>query len=96
MAFFLLTGAGHRSEKLGSMSKRVIVVCAACSQPAQICQDPWREAQVVGAAADAGCGDRTCQQDRQDGMGHDGQGRALQGTCRTHGVNEIAPTSGTM
>ena len=34
--------------------------------------------------------DRACQQDRPDGLGDDGQGRELQGTRRTCGVNEIA------
>src|SRR5205809_4479221 len=29
-------------------------------------------------------------------VGHDGQRCSLQGTCRTCGVNEIAPTSGVM
>ncbi|MGI8851706.1 MAG: transposase [Methyloceanibacter sp.] len=28
---------------------------------------------------------------RQNGLGHDGQGRALQGTRRACGVNEVAP-----
>jgi hypothetical protein len=34
---------------------------------------------------------RACQQDRPDGMGNDGQGRALQGARRACGINEIAP-----
>ena len=34
---------------------------------------------------------RTCQQDCADGLGHDGQGRALQRTHRACAVNEIAP-----
>ena len=33
---------------------------------------------------------RACQQDRQNGLGHDGQGRAIQRTRRTRGVIEIA------
>ena len=32
-----------------------------------------------------------CQQDCADGLGHDGQGRALQATRRAGSVNEIAP-----
>jgi hypothetical protein len=28
---------------------------------------------------------------RENGLGHDGQGRAIQGTSRACGVNEIAP-----
>jgi hypothetical protein len=31
------------------------------------------------------------RQDCADGLGHDGQGRALQATRRTCAVNEIAP-----
>ena len=46
---------------------------------------------IVGAAADQGRRHRACQQDRADGLGHDGQGRAIQGTRRACGVNEIAP-----
>ena len=46
---------------------------------------------IVGQAADKGCGDRARQQDRPDGLGDDGQGRALQGTRRACGINEIAP-----
>ena len=34
---------------------------------------------------------RDRQQDRKNGVGHDGQGGSLQGTRRTGGVNEIAP-----
>jgi|SRR5262249_7756854 len=49
---------------------------------------PWLTALL--APADQGRGDRARQQARQDGVGHDGQGRALQGTGRTCGVNEIA------
>jgi transposase len=37
------------------------------------------------------CGHRSRQQDRQNGLGHDGKGRAIQGTRCARGVNEIAP-----
>jgi len=37
-----------------------------------------------------GCRHRTRQQDRQNGLGHDGQGRVLQRTRRACDVNEIA------
>ena len=40
---------------------------------------------------DQGRRHRARQQDRQNGLGHDGQGRTLQGTRRACGVNEIAP-----
>src|SRR5262249_55891148 len=45
---------------------------------------------VVGAAAHEGRRGRARQQDRKNGMGHDRQGRTLQGTRRTGGVSEIA------
>src|SRR5664279_2426227 len=61
-----------------------------------LCQDPWHQASalahgIVGAASDEGRRHRACQQDRADGLGYDGQKRALQRTRRTCGVNEIAP-----
>jgi hypothetical protein len=61
-----------------------------------LCQDPWHQASALahstaGAAADEGRRHRARQQDRPDGLGNDGQGRALQGTSRACGVNEIAP-----
>ena len=48
----------------------------------RLCQDPpYRTPtvahRIVSAAADQGCRDRTRQQDRQNGLGHDGQGRTL-------------------
>jgi hypothetical protein len=42
--------------------------------------------RVAGPAADQGRRDRPGEQDRQNGVGHDGQGRALQGTRRAGGV----------
>src|ERR1700692_4354596 len=46
---------------------------------------------IVGAATDQGCCYRARQQARANGLGHDGQGRAIQGTRRACAVNEIAP-----
>ena len=46
---------------------------------------------LAGATADQGCGYRACQQARANGLGHDGQGRAIQGTRCACGINEIAP-----
>ena len=62
-----------------------------------LCQDPRYKASalahgIAGAATHEGRGHRARQQDRQDGVGDDGQGRRLQRTSRTRGVNEIAPT----
>ena len=45
---------------------------------------------IVSAAADQGRRHRARQQDRQNGLGDDGQGRALQRTRRACGVNQIA------
>ena len=61
-----------------------------------LCQDPWHKASalaygIIGAAADQGRRHRARQQDRQNGLGHDGQRRVLQGTRRPCGVNEVAP-----
>jgi hypothetical protein len=43
------------------------------------------------AAPDQGRRDRACQEDCTNGVGHDGQRRAIQATRRACGVNEIAP-----
>jgi hypothetical protein len=47
--------------------------------------------RVADAATHEGRGHRTSQQDRQDGVGDDGQGGTLQRTSRTRGLNEITP-----
>ena len=52
---------------------------------------PWAH-RVADAATHQGRSHRARKQDRQDGVGDDGQGRTLQRTSRTRGVNEIAPT----
>ena len=46
---------------------------------------------VANAATHEGRGYRTRQQNRKDGVGNDGQGRTLQRTSRTRGLNEITP-----
>ena len=51
---------------------------------------------AVGQATDKGGCHCTRQQDRAHGMGNDRQRRALQGTCRLGGMNEIAPVIGVM
>jgi len=50
-----------------------------------------RYAKIHGTNIAQGCGYCACQQARANGLGHDGQGRAIQGTRRACGVNEIAP-----
>ena len=45
---------------------------------------PWLAA-LLAQAANEGRGYRACQQDRPNGLGHDGQGRAIQGTRRACG-----------
>ena len=62
-----------------------------------LCQNPRYKASalahgIAGAATHEGRGHRARQQDRQDGVGHDGQGRSAARTGRTRGVNEIPPT----
>ena len=64
-------------------------------------EDPRRRTsalahRIVGMAVHEGRRRRTRQQDSQNGMGHDGQGRALQRTGRTCSVNAIAPHLGVM
>ena len=54
---------------------------------------PWL-ARAARAPADEGRRNRARQQDRAHGLGHDGQGRALQGTHRTRpmrATGEVAP-----
>ena len=51
---------------------------------------PWLYS-IAGAAPHQGRRHRACQQDRPDGMGDHGQGRAREGTRRACGINEIAP-----
>ena len=51
---------------------------------------------IAGAEADQGRRHRPRQQDRQNGLGHDGQGRTLQGTRRACGGTRSRRTSGVM
>ena len=60
-----------------------------------LCQDPRHQASalahgIVGTAANQDRRHRTGQQDGAHGLGHDGQGRTLQGARRACGVNQIA------
>ena len=59
------------------------------TKPEQVGQQA-QQSQANAAAHQGRC-HRACQQDRADGLGHDGQGRAIQGTRRACGINEIAP-----
>ena len=68
-------------DKLGSISKQAIAICAACRRAGRhpLCQDPWHQTLalaygLVGATAHQGGRDRACQQDRKNGVGHNGQG----------------------
>src|SRR5262249_27003642 len=63
--------------------------------------NPWHQTSalahcIVSAPAHQGRCDRACQQVRKNDVGRDGQERALSGTCRARGVNEVALTSGVM
>jgi len=90
-------------DKLGSISKQGdrylrSLFTAGSTRRDPICQAPWHKASALaygidGSAADQGRRHRARQQDRQNGLGHDGQGRALQGTRRACGVNEVAPVT---
>jgi transposase len=51
---------------------------------------PWLTALLARRPTKV-CGYRARQQDRADGLGHDGQGRAIKRTRRACAVNEIAP-----
>jgi hypothetical protein len=53
---------------------------------------PWLTALLARRPTQGGC-NRARQQDRTNGLGHDGEGRALQGTRRARSVNEIAPVA---
>jgi transposase len=71
-------------ERLGNISKRgdrylrsLFTAGALSGDP--LCQDPWHRApamahRTIGPATHQGCGNCARQQDRQDGVGHDGQG----------------------
>jgi hypothetical protein len=83
----------------GNITSKVTAICAACSWPAHFLSSatPRSMAQtsalaygVAGQAADQGCGNRARQQDRADGLRHDGDGRAIQRISRACAINEIA------
>jgi transposase len=84
-------------EKLGGISKQgdryLRSLFTAGALPLR--QNPRHQAPAVahgfvGAATDEGRRHRARQQNRQNGLGDHGQGRALQRTRRTRGVTEIA------
>ena len=91
--------SGGKDSSAASASE-AIAICAACSRLEHSPSSAMRRSMAPGigrgshrccAAAHQGRRHRARQQDRADGLGHDGQGRALQGTRRASGVNEIAP-----
>ena len=95
-------GSAQAAARTGSAvsANKVTAICATCSWPARspLSAMPRSTAPsmavahgIAGAAADEDRRHRACQQDRQNGLGDDGQGRALQATRRACGVNEIAP-----
>ena len=53
---------------------------------------PWLTSLLCRRPTKVRC-HRARQQDRAHGLGHDGEGRTLQGTRRPRGVNETAPVS---
>jgi hypothetical protein len=79
-------------DRLGSISNQgdryLLPGRRACHHA--LCQDSWHQASVLahgiaGAAVAQGCCYRACQQDRADGLGHDDQRRALEGTMPSTG-----------
>jgi Transposase IS116/IS110/IS902 family len=67
----------------------------------QIRQDPWHRTpsmalSVAGPATSQGCRRRLGEQDRQNGLGHDGQGRAIQGACPVGGMIGLRRRPGVM
>ena len=85
--------AWQHQQTRRSLSAQLVYDRRACRDP--LCENPWHQAstlayRLVGASAHQGRCHRARQQDRADGVGDDGQGRALQRTCRTRGVTKIA------
>jgi len=86
-------------ERLGSISKqgdRALPFCGRSTRPHSLCQDPWHRASalahgVTRSTPDQGRLHRARQQDCGNGLGYDGQGGALQTTCSTCALNDIAP-----
>jgi len=88
-------------NRLGNISKQgdrylPRPVCGRCAFCHPLRQDPWHQTSalahgVAGTASDKGCRNSARQQDCANGLGHDGQGRAIQGTRRACAINEIAP-----
>ena len=76
-------------------ANKAIAICAACSRlaplPSSVMPRSKEPSIDLGSQHCWLGGDRTGEQDRQNGVGHDGQGRALQGTRRASGVTEIRP-----
>ena len=84
---------------LAISASKVTAICAACSGRRAgrhpLCQNPWHQASalahgVAGAAAHQGRGHRARQQDRQDGLGDDGQGERYREPAGSR-PNEITP-----
>ena len=88
-------------DRLGSISKRGESLSAQSVHDRRaggdpLCQNPRYQASalaygVADAATHEGRSYRTRQQNRQDGVGDDGQGQTLQGTSRACGLNGITP-----
>src|SRR5436189_4532572 len=93
-------------DRLGSISKkgdRYLRSLIRCRRTLRypLCQDPRHQASALahsfaGAAADQGRCHRACQQTRADGLGHDGEGRALQESRRACGVTRSRWASSAM
>ena len=86
-------------DRLGGISKQGDRYLRSYGRRARrhpLCQDPWHQASalacgVAGSAANKSRRHSARQQDRPNRVGHDDQGRAIQGTRRARGVIEITP-----
>src|SRR6201987_3573788 len=79
---------GQYQQTRRSLSARL--VRGRCTRRDPLCQDPRHQAStlahcIAGSAANQGRGDRACQQVRANGLGNDGDRRALQLSGLTEG-----------
>ena len=85
--------AWQYQQARGSLSAQPVHDWSTCCHPLR--EDPWHQApplahRVARAATHQGRGHCARQQARSDGVGDNGEGRAIQRTRLARGVNEIA------
>jgi hypothetical protein len=74
-----VTRANMRFVPTKTLEQQSCLIHRWCAGRHPLCQDPWHQTSalahgIVGATAYQGRCDRARQQDRKNGMGHDGQG----------------------